>query len=405
MSTFSTAITGLKAYQTDIEVIGNNIANVNTPGFKASRTQFADLLVQSLEGATAPSGTTGGTDPLQIGSGVQVSAVFDLQTQGTIDPTGRSSDLAIQGEGFFVLSDGTRTVYTRAGTFEVDANGNLVDSATGMRVQGANGNISIPLGSSLNPTATTEATLGGNLDANAVDDLSTTQDETTVNTSFFVIDSLGAKDQVQVTFTRNASGAWNWTYEVKDVNGTSIGSGGPTSLTAFGSAGVFTTPVTGSIALSPVNGAAAPQNVAIDFSVMTGFAARSSVSMLEQDGVLQGSLISFAVGRDGAVTGVYSNGKTQSIDTLQLGSFANPSGLLRISSTQFIESSNSGVAVNGTAGTGGRGTITAGALEQSNVDLATEFVKLIIAQRGYESNARVITVADQIQQTTVNLVR
>jgi flagellar hook protein FlgE len=143
----------------------------------------------------------------------------------------------------------------------------------------------------------------------------------------------------------------------------------------------------------------------MDFSAMTGFASSSSVAMKRQDGSTAGNLISFAVGRDGTVTGIYSNGKSEALDTLALAGFANPSGLLRISNTQFIETPNSGVAIIGAPESGGRGTIAAGALEQSNVDLATEFVNLIMAQRGYEANARVITVADQIQQTTVNLVR
>jgi flagellar hook protein FlgE len=410
MSTFNTAITGLKAFQTDIDVIGNNIANANTTGFKASRTEFADLLIQTLEEATAPSGTTGGTNPLQIGAGTQVSAIMDLQTQGSVELTGRSSDLAIQGEGFFVLSDGTRTIYSRAGVFELDANGNLVDTATGMKVQGIKGDISVPLGSSLPPVATTTVEMIGNLNANAVDDpTTTTQDETAVDTTFFVIDSLGGRNQVQVTFTKAGSGA-SWNYEVNQITTDPVSG---SIATPLGSSGVtFSTDGTlapgtsgGPFAFTPTNGASGVA-FSIDFSAMTGFAASSSAAMKRQNGSTAGNLISFAVGRDGTVTGIYSNGQSQALDnTLALAGFTNPSGLLRISNTQFIETPNSGIAMIGAAGGGGRGTIAAGALEQSNVDLATEFVNLIMAQRGYEANARVITVADQIQQTTVNLVR
>jgi flagellar hook protein FlgE len=408
MSTFSTAITGLKAYQRMIDVTGDDIANANTPGFKASRAEFADLLVQTLRGATAPSGTIGGTDPVQIGAGVGLSAVDILQTQGTIEPTGRPSDLAIQGNGFFVLSDGLKNVYTRAGTFKVDANGKLVDSGTGFLVQGSNGDISIPLGTNP-PTPTTAVRLTGNLDANAADG-------TTVDSSFFVIDSLSGQNLVTVTFTKSASGgAGEWGYDVIDsslpASAAPIGIGTIT----FASGGDIQT-VTGAFAsggtvtLTPADGAG-DVLFSVDFgsagrsTSMTGFVAPSSVSMVSQDGVPQGSLISFAVGSDGKVTGIYSNGKSVLIDTLKLASFANPSGLLRLSNNQFGEMPDSGAAILGTAGTGGRGTIAAGALEQSNVDLATEFVNLIIAQRGYESNARVVTVADQITQTTVNLVR
>lgn len=408
MSTFNTAITGLKAFQTDIDVIGNNIANANTTGFKASRTEFADLLIQTLEGATAPSGTTGGTNPLQIGAGIQVSAIMDIQTQGSVELTGRLSDLAIQGEGFFVLSDGTRMVYSRAGVFDLDANGNLVDAATGMKVQGIKGDISVPLGRSLPPVATTAVELTGNLNANAVDNPATPEDETSVETTFFVIDSLGGKNQVQVSFTKPGSGT-SWNYEVNQITTDPVSGSIATPLSSgsvtFAPDGTLAPGTSGGpFTFTPTNGASGVA-FSMDFSGMTGFASSSSVAMKRQDGSTAGSLISFVVGRDGAVTGIYSNGKSQALDTLALASFANPSGLLRVSNTQFIETPNSGVAIIGAPGSGGRGAIAAGALEQSNVDLATEFVNLIIAQRGYEANARVISVADQIQQTTVNLIR
>lgn len=399
MSTFSTAITGLKAYQTDLGVIGNNIANANTVGYKASRAQFSELLVQTLEGATPPSDISGGIDPMQIGAGVIVGGIMNIQTQGAIEPTGRSSDLAIQGEGFYVLSNGESQIYTRVGAFELDANGNLVDTGTGLKVQGINGDISIPLGSNA-AKGTTEVELAGNLDAG---------DATTLETSFFIIDSLGGKHQIDLTFTRPTASASEWNYAVAGTAPASF-TGAASGIISFASGGdvlSITGPgaASGSFTFNPGNAAASGQGFTIDFTNLTGFAALSSVSMKQQDGLPPGSLSSFNIASDGTVNGIYSNGLVTVIDTLKLASFSNPAGLLRLANGQFGETPNSGVAQFGAAGTGGRGTIVAGALEQSNVDLGTELVNLIIAQRGYEANAQVISVANQIQQTTLNLLR
>jgi flagellar hook protein FlgE len=415
MSTFSTAITGLKAYQTDLGVIGNNIANANTTGYKASRAQFSDLLVQTLEGASAPTGTTGGTDPLQIGAGVIVGGVLNIMTQGAIEPTGRSSDIAIQGEGFYTLSNGEGQIYTRVGSFELDADGNLVDSGTGFKVQGINGDITIPLGSNA-ATPTTQVQLAGNLNANAVDDLGTTSvDERVLDTSFFIIDSLGGKHSLGVTFTPATSantGVWNYAVAAA-ASGTGetgtmgVGASGTITFSSGGSIGTITGPGSagGVFTFDPGNAAGSGQPFSIDFNDLTGFAAFSNVAMKQQDGVPPGALSSFNIGSDGKVNGIFSNGLVQEIDTLKLATFSNPAGLLRLANGQFVETPNSGVAQFGTAGTGGRGAIVAGALEQSNVDLGTELVNLIIAQRGYEANAKTISVANEVQQTTLNLLR
>lgn len=415
MSTFSTAITGLKAYQTALGVIGNNIANANTTGYKASRAQFSDLLVQTLEGASAP-GTSGGTDPLQIGAGVIVGGVLNIMTQGAIEPTGRSSDIAIQGEGFYVLSSGESQIYTRVGSFELDANGNMVDSGTGFKVQGVHGDITVPLGSNA-ATPTTQVELAGNLNANAVDDPLTLADDRVLDTSFFIIDSLGGKHSLGVTFTPATSantGVWNYAVAAA-ASGTgetgTMGVGASGTIT-FGSGGsidpTLSLPTSGSVfsfTFDPGNAAASGQPFSISFNALTGFAAFSNVAMKQQDGVPPGALSSFNIGSDGKVNGIFSNGLVQEIDTLKLATFSNPAGLLRLANGQFVETPNSGVAQFGTAGTGGRGSIVAGALEQSNVDLGTELVNLIIAQRGYEANAKTISVANEVQQTTLNLLR
>lgn len=418
MSTFSTAITGLKAYQTALGVIGNNIANANTTGYKASRAQFSDLLVQTLEGASAPTGTSGGTDPLQIGAGVIVGGVLNIMTQGAIEPTGRSSDIAIQGEGFYVLSNGESQIYTRVGSFELDADGNLVDSGTGFKVQGVNGDITVPLGSNA-ATMTTEVELAGNLNANAADDPLTPlpEDESTLDTSFFIIDSLGGKHQMDVTFSLPGSANTGlWDYSIAAASGAGMTGtmvGGASGQITFGSGGSILSisgpgAASGSFFFDPQNAAGSGgtgQEFTIDFFAITGFAAFSNVAMKQQDGVPPGALSSFNIGSDGKVNGIFSNGLVQEIDTLKLATFSNPAGLLRLANGQFVETPNSGVAQFGTAGTGGRGTFVAGALEQSNVDLGNELVNLIIAQRGYEANAKTISVANEVQQTTLNLLR
>lgn len=414
MSTFSTAITGLKAYQTALGVIGNNIANANTTGYKASRAQFSDLLVQTLEGASAP-GTSGGTDPVQIGAGVIVGGVLNIMTQGAIEPTGRSSDIALQGEGFYVLSNGESQIYTRVGSFELDAKGNLVDSGTGFQVMGIDGAITVPLGSNA-ATPTTQVELAGNLNANAVDDPATTPaDERVLDTSFFIIDSLGGKHALDVTFTPATSantGVWNYAVAAA-ASGTGetgtmgVGASGTITFSSGGITPSITGPGSGGgvFTFDPGNAAGSGQLFSIDFNALTGFAAFSNVAMKQQDGVPPGALSSFNIGSDGKVNGTFSNGLVQEIDTLKLATFSNPSGLLRLANGQFVETPNSGVAQFGTAGTGGRGSIVAGALEQSNVDLGTELVNLIIAQRGYEANAKTISVANEVQQTTLNLLR
>ena len=399
----STGVTGLRANQEALDVIGNNIANINTTGFKSSRTAFADLLSQTLAGEQAPTASTGGRDAMQIGMGVNLAAVRTIFTQGTIQGTDNGTDLAIQGDGLFVVRNGNDTLYTRSGAFTLDANGDLVDSVSGFHVQGATGDITIAPGSTVAASATTRDFFGGNLDGGAATG-------TVYTGTFSVNDSLGAQHSLTATFTKNAAaGQWDWAVSESDANITGLA--GNTGSVTFGATGAITGGTTGalSITYAAAAGVTSPQAVTLDFgsatntSPLTGFAGASTASMTSQNGYAAGSLQSFTIGPDGTITGNYSNGRTQTIDQLQLATFANPAGLIREGQNLYRASQNSGPAQVGDPGTGGRGTLIGGALEGSNVDLAREFTELITHQRGFEASARVIRAGDEILQTVVNI--
>ncbi|MFB3817284.1 MAG: flagellar hook protein FlgE [Candidatus Methylomirabilales bacterium] len=402
-SSMNSAVSGLRAHQLMLDVSGNNIANVNTPGFKAGRATFSDVLSQTLAGATAPGTSRGGVDPQQVGLGVRTGAVTNLFTQGGILTTNKPTDLAIQGEGFFVVNDGTSDYYTRAGAFEVDAAGNLVDSVTGYRVQGAAGDIVISPTATAAPAGTSTATFTGNLDG-------TTATGGTYTATVAVYDSLGGVHNLTLTFTKTAA-AGEWTYAATEADGAmSIAAGGAGTI-QFGGSGALTAGAAGSVTLNFTNGASSGQAITLDFasagntSPVTGFASPSTLALASQDGYASGTLQTFAIGADGSISGTFSNGRVQTLGTLRLATFSNPAGLVKMGSNLYRESSNSGVANVGDPGTAGRGTLAAGALEGSNVDLAEEFTRLIVAQRGFQANARVITTSDEVMMEAVNLKR
>jgi len=402
-SSMNSAVSGLKTHQTMLDVTGNNIANVNTTGFKAGRVSFSDVLSQTISGATAPTGSSGGTDPQQVGLGVRTGAITNLFTQGGLQTTNNATDLAIQGEGFFVLADGEVDYYTRAGAFEVDAAGYLVDSVTGYRVQGASGDIVISSTTSSAPQATALATFGGNLDA-------TTQAGTTYAATLTLYDSLGAAHDVSLTFTKSAT-AGQFTYAASESDASlSITAGGSGTI-QFDGNGAITSGASGSITLGFTNGATAGQVVTLDFgsasnaSPVTGLASDTTLALASQDGYATGSLQSYSIGTNGTINGTFSNGHVGTLGTILLATFSNPAGLSKEANNLYRESSNSGVANAGTPGTGSRGTLAPGSLESSNVDLAEEFTRLILAQRGFQANARVITATDEVLTEAVNLKR
>jgi len=401
----SSGISGLQANQTALDVIGHNIANINTAGFKSERALFADQLSQTIAGGSAPTGAAGGKDPMQIGLGTTVSAIRTSMVQGAALATDNPTDLMIQGDGFFILRNGADTAYTRTGAFTLDAGGKLVDTTTGHYVQGVGGDITIAPGTTVPASATTSAIFGGNLDASVADG-------TTYPLTFSVNDSLGGAHTMTLTFTKDfAGGAGQWDWAVTESDAAIASLAGSTGTVTFGTSGAVSAGSTGGLGVTfaATAGVVSPQNVTLDFGTVTntaplaGFAGASSVSMTSQNGYTAGSLTSFAIGADGTITGHYSNGRNDSIGQLELVSFANPGGLERQGQNLFKESVNSGPPQRGVPGTGGRGSLLTGSLEASNVDLAREFTELITAQRGFEASAKIIRIGDEILQTAVNI--
>ncbi|TYP86290.1 flagellar hook protein FlgE [Blastococcus xanthinilyticus] len=406
------AISGLRAHQTKMDVTGNNIANVNTVGFKSSSTVFQDTLSQVVRAGGAPAADRGGTNPAQIGLGVKLAAVTTNWTNGAAQSTGRSTDFMIEGDGFFVTAGpGGEQLFTRAGSFDFDASGRLVTPDGSILqgwVAGANGNINpngpigdltVPYGQIVNPRATTTGQLEGNLNA-AAPVPSFVQIPTTM------YDAQGVAQAVTYTFTKTAADTWDMV--VQNNGGAELAmtdaAGNPFDGTVtFNTAGIMTAP-TGPIRFAP--GAAGwPGPVAVDLGTISQFAGSSEVTAPEQNGFALGSLQSFQLSNDGTIMGVYSNGLRQPLGQLAMAAFNNPSGLEKAGNSSFRVGDNSGVAMIGVAGAGGRGDLVSGALEMSNVDLSEEFTSLIVAQRGFQANSRVITASDEILQDLVNLKR
>jgi flagellar hook protein FlgE len=404
------AISGLRAHQTKMDVTGNNIANVNTVGFKSSTTVFQDTLSQVIRAGGQPAADRGGTNPAQVGLGVKVAGVTTNWTQGATQSTGRSTDFMIEGDGFFVTRAGTENLYTRAGSFDFDGSGKLVtpdgkilqgwmaDGAGVINPNGPIGDLSVPYGQLVNPTQSTSGVVSGNLPAN-------TATGESVQTGITMYDSQGKPQKVFYNFTKLAA-ANSWEVDVVHEDGTVLVNN---ASVVFDAAGQLTTPAApGTLAAFTPPAATYPSwtgPVTIDVSGLSQFGGSNTLTAPEQNGYALGSLQSFQLSNDGTIMGVYSNGLRQPIGQLALASFNNPGGLEKAGSSGFRVGVNSGVANVGVAGVGGRGVLNSGALEMSNVDLAEEFTGLIVAQRGFQANSRVITSSDEILQDLVNLKR
>ncbi len=412
------AISGLKAHQTKLDTVGNNIANVNTVGYKSSQTVFQDTLSQVLSNGSAPTETTGGTNPAQVGLGVKVAGITTNFSQGSTQSTSRSTDFMISGDGFFVTQAGNEQLYTRAGSFDFDGQGRLVTSdgsilqgwaATNgvVDTNGKIGDLSVPYGQVMPPSASTKGGFTGNLTSGAA-----TGDA--VESQITMYDALGNAHQVTATFTKTAT-ANQWSLALKDENGATITPPDIDPATAGVQAPLLDfDPATGAIAAgdrsvtfapSAAMAGSWPGTLTLDLSSISQFGAKSSMKPTTTDGYAMGTLQSFSLSSDGTIVGVYSNSLRQDIGKLAMATFSNPGGLEKSGNSSYRVGNNSGVAVIGAAGTGGAGTLTAGALEMSNVDLASEFTDLIIAQRGFQANSRVITTSDEVLQSLVQLGR
>jgi len=406
---FSTALSGLAANNTALDVVGNNLANLNTTGFKNDSILFKDIMGQ----------TSGST---VIGAGVATTGTSKQFTQGSIQPTAGPLDAAIEGNGLFVLRNNSgSTLYTRAGSFKFDGTGTLV-TGTGEKVQGwssvngvlsTNGNISdisITAIASQSPTATTKMTLAANLDASA-------PTGTKFATPLQVVDTLGVTHVLTYSFTKTGANAWDYDVSIPGDDLTGGTAGTPTSLAsgslAFDSGGALTTPAPG----APINIAtttgltSGASDLVMDWSLyspdgtslITQFAQTSAASSTSQDGILAAQLTGIKLGDNGTLMANFSSGKQIAIAQIALAAIGNPDSLVSSGNNNFTVGTETLTPTVGMPNTGNRGTILGGSLESSNVDLAREFTNLIIYQRGYQANAKVITSQDQIDQVLLNI--
>lgn len=533
MRSMYSGVSGLKNHQIRMDAIGNNIANVNTTGFKGSRVSFQDALSQTMSGAAAPAadGTRGGINAMQIGLGMNIACVDVLHTQGNLQSTGKMTDCAIQGDGFFILSDGMQEWYTRAGNFNMDENGSIVNPSNGLFVRGwmadnigninnntPVANIQLPVGQILSPRATTEIQFGGQLHPKingvlSYSDLavggagdtatvhfavtpdpnnfyvynvtvtSTTQGsavntvpggswtgtisldpltgevvsavpagqiqittpggfdqfidipvalqpnggsfvntttagqqvdatfdpvEPLVNTTR-VFDSLGNDHTITTTITKVGINTWNWSA----VNELGMPMANSTGVLTFDSVGNLTSGMPPAMTFTPPG--ANQLSISPDFSAIRQNSNGTTPSPLYvspyditspfQDGYPAGTLESFTIDKTGTIVGVFSNGQNQNLARIAMANFTNPGGLIRTGDTMFQESNNSGPAQVGMAGRNGRGLITPGSVEMSNVDLSEQFTDMIVTERGFQSNSRVITTSDEMLQELLTLKR
>lgn len=400
---FNVALSGLNAATADLEVISNNIANVNTTGFKGSRAEFADLFAASNVG----SGRT------QAGSGVRLVDVAQNFSQGSIEYTSSGLDMAVTGEGFFTLKNDSGYTYTRAGNFQVDQNGNVVSPQGGfLQVYPPNGAGGFDTGSLSNltiasmtgpPQATDSATFNQNLPANATPPTVTPLDPNDPNSynqaaPFTVYDSLGSAHSATVYYVNSAPGQWTANLY---IDGTSVGS----QPIAFDQNGVLTTPANGQLAFTgftPTNGAA-PMDITIDASAVTQYGDTWGPGTITQNGYAPGQVTGIDIDQNGVVSAKFSNGQTKALGQLALADFENAQGLKNVGNTQWVETAQSGQVIRGAAGTGDFGAIQSGALEDSNVDLTSQLVNMIKAQRNYQANAQSISTDDKMTQTILNI--
>lgn len=417
VGSFSAGLSGLNANAQALSVVGNNLANINTVGFKASGVTFRDLVYQNIGGSSE--------NPNQVGLGVGIGQVSPVFTQGTIEASRVATNVAIQGNGFFMLNGPEGPSYTRAGAFSFDPNGTLI-SPDGQEVQGyttidpitrdvvTTGEptaITVPPGVLRPPVATSQFSAISNLDSQAAVG-------STFTTSIQVYDSLGATHVTTMTYTKTAAGAWDYSLT---ADGADVAGGTPGTPFVLGS-GTLT--FDGSGVLTAVNGAA-PGTVAITTPawnngaiantlewevldsngapILTSFASPSATSSITQNGAAAGTVTNIVINPDGKIIATIGAGQTFTIGQLAIVSFNNPQGLTKIGSNRYGEGPAAGVRNIGVPGTGGRGSLIGSALEQSNVDMAQEFTQMILAQRGYQANGKMITVSDQLLVDTLNM--
>ena len=463
-------VSGLRNHQFRMDVIGNNIANVNTVGFKSGRVTFKEGFAQLLQGASRPPGDQGGVNPVQIGLGSLIGSVDQMFTQGNVETTGVNTDLAIQGDAFFVVRKGTETYYTRSGNFQLDAEGRMVSPTNGFIVQGrmaldgilndAITDITLPFGQKVAARATANVTVAGNLNSSAeifnpadpdgvgplgggfgADTRAVAANSGTfTNGTIGMFDALGNKVDVKMWMWKTAPNTWNWEIDSATLPlgyalnpstpGAGLGGGGNVagrftfdpSTALLTQSEIIGGPGAGTGVANPTIGILGPggatMSVRMDLGAavngtgiagtlggLTQFAGNGTAVLRDQDGYTSGQLQNFSIDRTGVISGAFTNGVNQTLGQIVFADFNNPAGLLRTGDNMYATSGNSGGAVLGYALQGSQSFVTSGALEMSNVDLAQEFTNLIVAQRGFQANGRMITTSDSMLEELVNLKR
>lgn len=416
---YQQGLSGLAAASNDLDVIGNNIANANTVGFKQSTAQFADVYANTV----ASSVNT------QIGLGAALSQVQQNFSQGTITTTGQSLDVAINGNGFFQMSNNGTVTYSRNGVFQLDKNGYITD-ASGNDLMGyaagTNGVVNtaqtVPLQvptTNIAPVVTSNINAQLNLNAQSTAPTATPFDATNSNTynystSITAYDSLGGAQQVNMYFVKGGIDATTGNQQWNVYAGTAgnVGSN-PVGTMEFDASGnlVSTADSTGAatslgqipVTINPTDGSKTNQTITMNFTGTTQFGSANGVNNLGQDGYASGTLSNFAIGSDGTITGNYSNGQTKTLGQVVLANFNNPNGLMNLGGNQFQETAASGVPQVSTPGSTNHGSLTGGAVESSNVDLTNQLVDLITAQRNYQANAQTIKTQQTVDQTLLQM--
>jgi flagellar hook protein FlgE len=436
MRALFSGISGLTNHQTRMDVIGNNVSNVNTVAYKASRLTFKEGFTQLLQGASRPPGDHGGVNPIQVGLGMQVGSIDQLFSQGNIETTGQTTDLAIQGDSFFVVSKGKQHFYTRAGNFQLDADGRLVSPTNGFVVQGRIAkdgvlqdgitDLRLPFGQKTAARSTTQLSLTGNLDAeasvfdttlstatppafDAESRLDPANEGSYTSSTIAVYDSIGQKHELKVWLYKTSATTWDYQVDPSGLKNVSALDAGATGQLVFDSEGLLDTAASTipAVQFTPSNAQPLSINLLTGSGVngITQFASNNTALARDQDGYGMGDLVNFNIDRTGTITGSFTNGTNVTLGQIVLADFNNPGGLLRAGDNMFTVSGNSGSPALGYALEGSQSEITSGALEMSNVDLASEFANMIITQRGYQANGRVVTTSDQMLEELVNLKR
>ena len=462
MRSLYSGVSGLQNHQTRMDVIGNNISNVNTNGFKRGRVNFQDMISQQLSGAAKPTDELGGVNPKEVGLGMTVASIDNVFTQGNLQSTGVSTDIAIQGNGFFIMKSGEESFYTRNGSFGLDSDGTLVNPANGMRVQGwmadeVNGqmlvstaatpeDLIIPVGSKDPAKETTNVNFACNLNKNTPESLEGASADDiykgTWGTEQKIYDSFGNEHMLSVSFRRVVGNPNQWQATVQidpdnaDYTQTRVGLGTTdgventflVNFDNFGalqsvtdSAGNVTNPegqivlqTSFAVAESNADGEGNPYRQTLNINLgtigsfkdtITQSASKSTTKAFYQDGYTMGYLDNFKIDSSGIITGVYSNGTNRTIGQIAMATFANDRGLEKAGDNTYVESNNSGMARIGESGIAGKGTLMAGALEMSNVDLSEQMTDMIVTQRGFQSNAKTIQTADTLLETVLSLKR